>query len=105
MVVKNWGGYFGPGTLKCAVFQEWIDEMSWHFVHWYKFTKVKSYCDNYKVGIVKNAWGHIDHGTLKSGVSHKLFDELRRLIERFFHVDSDGIIFGFTTNLLCVFDI
>ena len=37
-----------------------------------------------------------------SGVSHKLFDELRRLIERFFHVDSDGIIFGFTTNLLCV---
>ena len=54
------------------------------------------------MGIVKNAWGHIDHGTLKSGVSHKLFDELRRLTERFFHVDSDGIIFGFTTNLLCV---
>ena len=40
------------------------------------------------------------------GVSHKWFDELRRLIEWFLHVDfSDGIIIGLTTNLLCIFDI
>ena len=43
--------------------------------------------------------GLIDHGTLKSGVSHKWFDELSRFFERFLHVDSGGIIFGFTTNL------
>ena len=29
------------------------------------------------MGIVKNDQGFIDHGTLKSGVSHKWFDELR----------------------------
>ena len=45
-------------------------------------------------GIVKNGWGLIDHGTLKSGVSHNWFDELSRLIERFLHVDGDGIICG-----------
>ena len=36
----------------------------------------------------------IDHGTLKSGVSHKWFDELSILIKWFLHADSDGIIFG-----------
>ena len=45
------------------------------------------------------------YGTLKSGVSHKRFDELSRLIESFLHADSDGIIFGLMTNLLCSFDI
>ena len=44
--------------------------------------------------MVKNEWGLIDHGTLKSGVSHKLFDELSILIEWFLHADSDGVIFG-----------
>ena len=33
--------------------------------------------------MLKNGEGILDHGTLKSGVSHKCFDELRRLIERF----------------------
>ena len=44
------------------------------------------------------------YGTLKSGVSHKWFDELSRLIEWFLHGDSDWIIFGLTTSLLCIFD-
>ena len=38
------------------------------------------------MGIVKNGQ---DHGTLKSGVSHKWFDELSKLVEWFLHVDSD----------------
>ena len=42
------------------------------------------------MGIVKNGQGLIDHGTLESGVSDKLFDELSRLIEWFVHADSDG---------------
>ena len=55
--------------------------------------------------IVENGWGLIDPGTLKSGVSHKWFDELSRLFEQFLHVDIDGIVFGLTTNLLSIFDI
>ena len=37
-------------------------------------------------------WDHIyiDHKTIKSGVSHKWFDELSRLIEWFVDADSDG---------------
>ena len=42
-------------------------------------------------------------GTLKSGVSHKWFDESSRLTELFLHPDSDWIFFGSTTNLLCIF--
>ena len=71
MVVKNGCGLFGIVTLKSAVSQEWIDEISWLLPYWYKFRKAKSHFDNYWVGIVKNWWGLIDHGTLKSGVSHK----------------------------------
>ena len=84
---------------------EWTDEMSWLFACWYKFRKAKSYFNNYWVGIVKNEWGLIDHGTLKSGVSHKWFDKLSRLMEWFLHADSDGIIFGLMVNLLYIFDI
>ena len=51
------------------------------------------------MGMVKNGWGLIDHETLKQGVSHKWFDELRRLIKWFLHADSDGIIFYSTLYL------
>ena len=57
------------------------------------------------IGWAKNGRDLIDHGTLKSGVSHKWFDELSRLIEWFLHADSDRIVFGLTANLLCTFDI
>ena len=80
-MVKTGHSFLGLGTLKSAVSQEWIDEMSWFLACWYKFTKGKSYFNNYWLGMVKNEWGLIDHGTLKSGVSHKWFDELSRLIE------------------------
>ena len=52
--------------------------------------------------MLKNGRGH---ETLKSCVSHKWFDELSRLVEWFLHVDSDWIVLGFTTNLLCIFEI
>ena len=98
MVVKN-----GHGTLKFAVSQEWINEMSWFFACWYKFRNAKGYFDDYWVAIVKNEWGLIDHRTHKSGVPLKWFDELSRLIEQFLHVDNDGIIFSLMTNLLGIF--
>ena len=47
----------------------------------------------------------LSHGTLKSGASHKWLDELSRLIEWFLSTDSDGMVFGLTSNLLCIFDI
>ena len=52
--------------------------------------------------MLKNGRGH---ETLKSCVSHKWFDELSRLVEWFLHADSDWIVLGFTTNLLCIFQI
>ena len=45
------------------------------------------------------------YGTLKSGTPHKWFDELSRLIEWLLYGDSDWIIFGLITSLLCIFDI
>ena len=57
------------------------------------------------MGMLKNGRDLLDQGTLKSCVSHKWFDELRRLIEWFLYADSDQITFGLTTNLLCVLDI
>ena len=105
VMVKNGHGLFGLGALNSALSQEWIDEMSWFFAFWYKFKKAKSYFNNYWVSIVKIGWSFVDHGTLKSGFSHKWFDKLSRLSESFLHVGSDGIIFGLITNLLSIFGI
>ena len=41
VVVKNGCGLLGLGTLKSAVLQGQIDEISWFFV--YKFRKAESY--------------------------------------------------------------
>ena len=48
----------------------WSDEMSWFFASYYKL-----------LGRTLKNGGHSHHGTPKSGVSHKSFDESRRLIE------------------------
>ena len=53
--------------------------------------------------MVRNGWGLINHGTLKSGVSHKWFDELNRLNKWFLHADSDGIIFDLMASQLSIF--
>ena len=63
MLVRNGCGLLGLGTLKSAVSQEWVDQMSWFFACWYKFRKAKSYFNNYRVGMVKNECGLIDHRT------------------------------------------
>ena len=55
--------------------------------------------------MVKDGQDLLDQGTIKSCVSHKWFDEMSRLIEWYLHGDSDGLIFGLTANLLCIFDI
>ena len=52
--------------------------------------------------MLKNGRDLLHHGTLKSGVSKKLFDESSRLIESFLKAESDCIIFGLTANLLCI---
>ena len=61
--------------------------------------------NNYWVGMVKNERDLQDNETLKSGVSHKWFDESSRLVEWFLHTDSDRINFGLTTNLFGIFEI
>ena len=42
--------------------------------------------------MLKNGRDLLDHGTLKSGVPHKWFDELSKLIEWFLHSDSRCIV-------------
>ena len=96
VVVKNGQGLLGLGTLKAAVSQEPIDEMSRFFACWYKFRNEKWW---------KMRRGFRDHGTLKSGASHKWFDELSRLIEWFLCTDSGGMVFSSNSSLLYVFDI
>ena len=68
------------------------------------FGGCKSNFNNIWVGMIKNGGDFSDHKTLKSGVSHKWFNKLTTLIEWFLHTDSDKIIFGLTTNQLCIFD-
>ena len=67
-MVKSRYGHVGLRTLRSSVSQEWIDEVSWFFPCWYKFRKAKSYVNSYWMGTVKNGWGLIDHGILKSGL-------------------------------------
>ena len=55
--------------------------------------------------MAKNGQGVIDHGTLRTGVPHKWFDVVSRLVEWILHADSDGIIFDLAADLLCIFDI
>ena len=93
MIQNARGILLGHGTLKSAASQGLIDVKSWFFACWYKFRKFKNYFNDYWVGIVKSEWDLLDHETLKSGVLHKWFTELSRLIEWYLHADSDGIIF------------
>ena len=101
MVVKIWTWPFWSWDSKsCYITRmNWWSELIFCMV-----TQIqgKSYFDNYLVGGVKNGWCLIDHGTLKSVGSHRWFDELSRLTERFLHVVNDTIIFGLTTGVLCV---
>ena len=96
---QKWAWPFSLGTLKSAVLMKWADLL-----------QTDTNLGKLNLNSIR---GLIDHGTLKSRVSHKWFtkkkkkwfDELSRVSERFLHVDSDEIIFGLTTNLHCIFDI
>ena len=71
VVFKKGRGLLGlVGSLKSAVSQEWINEMSWFF----------AYFNNYWLAMGKNGQGLIDFGTFESGVSDQWFHELSRLI-------------------------
>ena len=59
---------------------------------------------NLRIIMVNRRRDSLDYGTLTLGVSHNWFDELSKLIEWFFHADSDWI-FDLMANLLCIFDI
>ena len=37
----------GHGTLKLTVSQKWTDEINWFFACWYKFSKTKSWFDDF----------------------------------------------------------
>ena len=65
-MARNGCGQSGHGTLKLAVSQEWIDAMNWFLACWWKFKEVKSYSNDFWVGLVKNGHGHLVHETLKS---------------------------------------
>ena len=53
VLFKTQSGLLGLATLKSAVSQELIDEMSQFCACWYKFRKAKGYYNNYWVGMVK----------------------------------------------------
>ena len=98
MVVKN--GFLGLRTLKSAVFQEWM-------MKWADFLHADTNLGKLKVTliIIGWVWSKKDQLTYDSGVTHKWFDELSRLIAWFLHADSDVVIFGLTASLLHIFDI
>ena len=105
VVVKNGRGLLRHGTLKSAVSQEWIDELSSFFICWYKFRKGTSYLNNW-VGVLKNGWGLLACGAEKSAVLQEWY-QVRSLIDFCLLIIvwySDAIIFGLTANLVCMFD-
>ena len=70
-MVTNGYGHSDDKNLKLAESHEGIDGVNSFFVCSYEFRKVKSYFNNFLVGVVKNGLGHLSHGTLKSAVSQK----------------------------------
>ena len=104
-MVKNWCGLLNHGTLKFTKFKTELMKLADFFACWYKLSEVKSHVANYWKDMVKNRQGLLDHGTLKSSVSHKWFDQLSRLIDWFLHGDSNGMILGWSVNLLSIFNI
>ena len=83
VAVKNEHSLLGHGFLKSAISQEWIDDLIFcmlifsipKFVCWYKFRNAKYQYNNHWLGMLQNVRDLLDHGTLKSGVCHKRFDE------------------------------
>ena len=69
-------GLLGHGTLKYAVSQERINELSWFFACSYIVKKAKSYFNSYWVHLVKYDCNLLGRGTLKSALSQEQIDGL-----------------------------
>ena len=64
-----------------SVLKNWTNGIDWFFACWYKFWKVKSWFNDFCVGLVKNSRGLLVHETLKSTVSYEWIYELNWLIK------------------------
>ena len=67
-MVKYGCRILGRGTLKSALYEEWIDELSWLFECSYKFRKAKIYFNSFWLGSVKYGCYLSGHDALKSVV-------------------------------------
>ena len=70
-MIKYEYALLGYRTLKSAVSQEWIDELSWFFACSYIVRKAKNYFNSYWVHMVKYGCGLLGSGTLKSALSQE----------------------------------
>ena len=64
-MIKNGCVLLGNVILKSAIYQEWINELSWFCSCWNIFMKAKSYSNNFWPGLVKNVCVHLGHATAK----------------------------------------
>ena len=71
VVVENRRSSLGHRTLKSAIPQNWMDELSW-----YKFRKAEKYYNIYRMGVIKKGRGLLCNETLKPGLPQEWFDKL-----------------------------
>ena len=75
-MVKNGCGQSCHSTLKLFVSQKWTDGINWFLACLYKFSKAKSWLDEFLVGVVTNDHGVLVHETLNSAASQEWIYEL-----------------------------
>ena len=82
VVIRNGCGLLILGTLKSPVYYKE------KLINWADFLYGNTNLGNLKVTLI--IISSRDLGTLKSGVSHKWFDELSRSTEWYLYTESDG---------------
>ena len=76
---KFWFLRYGPKCsqpirLQSTISLEQICEIAWFFACWYKFNQIKSWLQNFWMGVVKNGCSQSGHDTLKLTVSQEWID-------------------------------
>ena len=66
-----WVELIKKGTLKSAIFNEWIDNLSWLFASWCKLWYTKNYFINFWEVMVKNGCYFLGRWTRNSAVSQE----------------------------------
>ena len=100
---KNGCGQSGHRTLKLTVPQELTDGMNWYFAYWCKVKKVKSYFNDFWVGMVKNGCSDLDHEALKSAVSKEwVYDIFLHVHTNSYKLKVDQENFGWTWSKMGV---